>query len=174
MVSHEIKSALDPFAQRFAACKPSTGNVDHSHHRATGEIKRSDVRLRQDVVKAFGAYFDDEIILEHAAAHLAVDHERNTAEHLLFLDSRLSGQGRAEAGGKRLVVCHCAILMAEVAVHRGPSVSQCVATGVTELRIPIVASFGSEVHQVPDGIEQVKAALIDVVGHAGVAGVEVA
>jgi hypothetical protein len=99
MCRNEVKSALDPYAQCLVAWKRSTGNVDHAHHRATGEIKWSDVRLRQDFVPAFGAHFDHEIILEHTAAQLAIDHERNAAEHLLFLDSRLFRQSRAKAGG---------------------------------------------------------------------------
>src|SRR5438105_2315224 len=101
MLGDEIDPALDPFPQRVVTGKPNAANVDHSHHRATGEIERSYVRHRQDFIPAVAAYFDDEIILEHTAAHLAVDHERDAAEHLLFLDldSWLFGQRCANAGG---------------------------------------------------------------------------
>ena len=99
MLRHEIKATPHPLAQRLVAGEPRTSNVHHADHRAAGEIKRSDMRLSQDIVPPFGAYLDDQIGLEHPAAHLAVDHERNAAEHLLFLNRRYFGQRRAKAGG---------------------------------------------------------------------------
>jgi len=45
---------------------------------------------------------------------------------------------------------------------------------VIETGVPVAATFWSEVHEVPDGSEQVNAALFDVWGHARMRGIEVA
>jgi hypothetical protein len=99
MSSDEIEPTLDPSAQRFVAGDASAAHVHHADHRAPGEIKRSNMRLRQKLIEPFRAYFDDQIIFENTAAHPTVDHERHAAEHLLFLDRGLVGQGYAKTDG---------------------------------------------------------------------------
>src|SRR6266851_8950202 len=44
---------------------------------------------------------------------------------------------------------------------------------ICELGVPVAAPFGGQIEDVPDRAEQVKAALVDVVGHARMAGIEV-
>ena len=45
---------------------------------------------------------------------------------------------------------------------------------VVKLSVPVAAALRSEVHEVPEGSEQVDAALLDVGGHARMRGIEVA
>ena len=45
---------------------------------------------------------------------------------------------------------------------------------IVETGVPIATSLWGEVHEVPDGSEQVDAALFDVWGHPGMSGIEMA
>ena len=62
--------------------------------------------LRQRFVQVLLADAHHKFAAEDAAGHVAVEHEAQTAEHLLLAHARPSGQQVTDAAGKGFVVGH--------------------------------------------------------------------
>jgi hypothetical protein len=65
---------------------------------------------RERFVLAVGIEPDDQLVTVDAAAHVALDHERQPAEHLAFADLDAPGKEGAHARSKVFVVGHPCLL----------------------------------------------------------------
>src|SRR5262249_49577281 len=87
---HKRDTLSDPHPQGGSCRDAGGGNVDEPAQRFAGEIHRAHMRLAQRGSHVPLLNADHQISIHDPAAHLAVAHERETAEHL-----SLGNTGRA-------------------------------------------------------------------------------
>src|SRR5262249_28347154 len=79
---------------------------DEAAHRPAREVHRTRVRVSERIRFTVGIEADDQLVAVDAAAHVAGDHERQSAEHLPLGYVGAVGEHCAYARGEVLVVGH--------------------------------------------------------------------
>src|SRR5215468_911564 len=97
---------LDPLGELTVRLEGQRTHEDIATHRPAREIHDPDVRPGKRSVVSVWSYPRQQLIAEHAAEHLPVDHERETTEHGPLSDTRVSCDNPSNAGSELGVVCH--------------------------------------------------------------------
>lgn len=82
--AHEHDRTVDPVLQVIIARDALGKNKDHCGHHLARVIHRRGVGLLQRFLCQVLSKPEHELVLDRAAAHVAVDHEGDPAEHLCF------------------------------------------------------------------------------------------
>ena len=69
------------------------GDEDVAAHGPSGEVHRPRVLVRERLLMGRGAHAHHEVVVDYAACHLVVEHEREPAEHVLFAEHEAAVQG---------------------------------------------------------------------------------
>src|SRR6266699_5497574 len=103
---YEGDAPPDPTAKRHVAPIPGRSHVHETCQRSSGEIHRPGVWPRKGLLVPLRPDADHQVPSNHAAAHPAVEHDGETAEHF-FLDRAASlPYDPADALCQGLVVAH--------------------------------------------------------------------
>src|SRR6266568_6635793 len=102
----ELSAQLDPRGDRLFGAARSRTDEDEALHRTAREVHRTRVRPAEGLAIALRPNTNHEIVLDDPAQHLAVDKERQAAEHLLLADASPAAERAADALGQLLVVRH--------------------------------------------------------------------
>ena len=95
----------DPFLERAAGGAAGWADEDVSGHGASGEVHRSGAGVFQGLGVAAGSDAGHEFLADHAAGHLAPDHEGQAAEHAAFVGAQpasgcVGGDGGADRSAR--------------------------------------------------------------------------
>ena len=82
------------------------GNVDHRFHRLASEVHWSGMRFAKGCVSFFGREPQYQVRFQNAATHVAVDHKRESSEHLPFREFAGALENQPYAVGEMDIVCH--------------------------------------------------------------------
>ena len=101
-----MQAALNPLPQCIRGAVASRTNVYKAFHRSAREIHCARVRLRKRFLLPFWAHADDKIFAHDAAAHVAINHERESTEHSPFLGWAFFRQDVADSLGYVFIEGH--------------------------------------------------------------------
>src|SRR6266567_751309 len=82
------------------------GDADHALRNASREVHRSRSRTRQRIAIRISTRTDHEIVAHHADAHLAVEQEREAAEHLSLANVVAATEYITHASREAFVIGH--------------------------------------------------------------------
>ena len=101
-----MQAALNPLPQRSGGAVAQRTNVNEAFHRPSGEIHRARVGPRKRLVVRVVAHADYKICADDAAAPVAINHERESAEHSPFLGWAFVRQDVADSLGYAFIEGH--------------------------------------------------------------------
>src|SRR5262249_13552457 len=70
-----VRATVHPCPQDLGSCEAAVVDIHHPTHGTAGEVEWADVRSRDNLVEVGWLDAYDQVVLEHAAAHLPGDHE---------------------------------------------------------------------------------------------------
>src|SRR6266446_6330624 len=101
-----MQTPLDPGLEIRLCAIASRTNVNKAFHRSPSEIHWADVRLRKSLFVLLWTNSDNKILAHDAAAHMAINHERQTTEHSPFLGKTFFRGNVADSLGQTFIEGH--------------------------------------------------------------------
>ena len=99
LAQNEIEPKLCPGFEVAGRVISRRSNINEALHGTSGEVHRTGVRALQSMIEGFGADPNHKIFPDDPTAHVAIDHESDSAEHLLLRDLVITLEQRSDSLG---------------------------------------------------------------------------